>query len=1115
MASVGRYEIVDTIASGDFATVYRGRDRELGREVAIKQIHQQFLNDPRQLERYWREAQLLASLQHPNILTIYDIVRARGWLILELMRGNLQRRIQAGPIDLDHLRLVLVESLQALHFLHVNGIIHGDVKPSNLLVDAQNRVKLGDFGLARRASSEQGSLLKGTTKYMAPELVSNQFGPIGPASDLYSLGFTAYELMCGPQFETLFPGLGTFGRDRQIAWLMWQAAPDRNLPEIRRVLEGVPDDLARVVSRLVVKDQARRYHSAQEVLCDLRTDGAATRLAADQAEVGPPPMDKRKKMLRIGAVLAFVCSLLLCVWVLLPSRRPPPPAPPPPVQGMVADVDLNARKLVIERAEDHSRAEIDVSARDEIFINDKKELLRDLRRGDRLSIERYRDPMGFRIARITVTRPQSQQGRIAEIDAAQGKLTLVYGEDEKKLVISVPAGAPILLNGRKDFEGKPIALADLRAEDRVTVEHFGEATGRTAAGLSVERVVSFNGVIRAVDLKKSELTATRGEGPTARAVTWPLAPKCEVTINDRRFLNERMLTPSDLRPGDRATVAHDSQVMRVNAYRVLGQEGVVRSVGVDTKTLEVAMHGQERPITYLTGARSKITISGEQALLADLRAGDLVDITHDSPGSTTPEALTIAARRPPDPTRWAILVAGQNFDDRSLTPIEYPLANAKLLQEALLKRYAVPEQQAQMFADASHVRLEQGIPEILQRIKEEDRLIVYVVGHAYKDADGSVYFAPKNFNLKQPAASGLGLQWLVDQLEKCPAKDKLLLVDCSHAGSGADLAAEPSSAEMIQAIKAPPGMAALRTLTAVASCSSGERGYAWPDKEHGLFAVFLVQGYNGEADKNRDKRIEPTELFSYLAQAMKSVAAQVGHVQTPALFLPNPRPPRLTDEARKAIRGLASMLRESRVDLKAAMQAYAQASKLAGSELEPKLLYGLLLARSKQRDDAISQFEKIKTEQPSLLVTMQALAWLRFTGRAHQAGVAELTDLVSHTAKPGKAGEPLSEEHRQLFEWTGQLRAFAAEVQDARPVSEESLKKLDAAVAACGEEAVKAYQQGQEKTKSTAQDFDQRIGQATDEATKLKLGVDRRQLPNYVSFPFDDAVKQILAGMEK
>ncbi len=279
-----RYEIFAEIASGDFATVYRGRDRELGREVAIKQIHRQFLGDARQLDRYWQEAQLLATLQHRNIMTIYDIVRSRGWLILELMQASLQQAAHGEPMDLDQLRLALTCTLQALKFLHENGVIHGDIKPSNLFVDKRNWVKLGDFGLARRVSNDRGSLLKGTTRYMAPELVSEQFGPVGPASDLYSLGFAAYELMCGPQFDSLFPGLEAFGRDKQIAWMMWHAASDRRLPQINRVLEGVPDDLAKVIQKLVTKNPAQRYRTADEALADLRIDPSL----ADTLAAGGP-----------------------------------------------------------------------------------------------------------------------------------------------------------------------------------------------------------------------------------------------------------------------------------------------------------------------------------------------------------------------------------------------------------------------------------------------------------------------------------------------------------------------------------------------------------------------------------------------------------------------------------------------------------------------------------------------------------------------------------------------------------------------------------------------------------------------------------------------------------
>src|SRR3990167_1698749 len=242
-------------------------------------------------------------------MTIYDVVRERGWLILELAQGSLPQLLGGRGIDIKDLRLALSYTLHALRFMHEHGIIHGDVKPSNLLVDRNARVKLGDFGIARRLAGDDGSVVKGTTKYMAPEVVSDQFGAVGPHSDLFSLGFTAFELMCGDHFETLFPGLNMYGRDQQIAWMMWHSAPDRRLPEISRTLEGVPPDLARIIHKLVEKDPAKRYRTAGEVLADLSTEGeappASDRPAADK---DVPRQATRAKRKRILAIAAAACS---------------------------------------------------------------------------------------------------------------------------------------------------------------------------------------------------------------------------------------------------------------------------------------------------------------------------------------------------------------------------------------------------------------------------------------------------------------------------------------------------------------------------------------------------------------------------------------------------------------------------------------------------------------------------------------------------------------------------------------------------------------------------------------------------------------------------------------
>lgn len=1123
METRSRYEIVDTIAVGDFGTVYRGRDRELGREVAIKQIHQQFLHDERQLARYWQEAQLLASLQHPHILTIYDIVRSRGWLIVELMRGSLKQATQGEPIDLDFLRVALACALSALHFLHGNGIIHGDVKPSNLLVDAQNRVKLGDFGLARRAANEEGSLLKGTTKYMAPELVSTQFGPVGPASDLYSLGFSAFELMCGNQFEALFPSLATFGRDKQIAWMMWHAAADRQLPEIGRVLEGVPEDLQHVIQRLVVKDQARRYQSALDVLRDLRP-GAMTAIPEEKPpEPAPDANAKRRRMLVIGAA-AFAC-LISALMVFMPSagrRGTRALGPPPPLRGTIRNVYVDEWKLVLESAEDGRPREIAVKPKDRIFINGKSTLLRDLQPNDQASIKNVPDDYGFPIQEIQATRPELNRGIIAAVKPDEGQFTLKIGEGEeqgKKIVIALPATVKVLLNGQDQIDHHPVRLADLKADDRVSVRHAGSETGRVATELSVERDVEVAGVLRNIDTAKQEMTFAVGDEASPELLVLPYTSKCKVTVNGLTVIEQQLLKPSDLRPGDKATVLHNLQIVQVDAHRVLGDVGTIQKAEYSLRVLEVLRSGNATPVTYLVPKTCRIALEGQAAELEDLRVGDLVDIAHDTPDARSPEAKTISAQRPPQPNRWAILIANQDYEDVTLSPLKYPVADAKLLEEVLVHRYGVPVDQVLLLADESQVRLEQGIPALLARTKAESSLIVYYAGHGYVDEENKVYLAPKNFAFKRMSTTGLTLGWLVDLLEQCPAHEKLLLLDCSHEAGGEDLKAEPSTEEMLRTLAASPGRSPLKTGTAITSCKVGQRGLDLPAKEHGLFAWCLADGFSGRADKNRDNRLEPTELYDYLLSGMAAAAGELKKVQSPVLILPDARAPRLTEEAKVAIRKQAAMMRQEHIDWKAAQAAYLAAQELAGKEPEPKLLAGLVLLKIKRRKEADNTFEPLNAANPDQIVPPLTLAWIHFEQQGYQVGVETFAEAVARIPAVKDPNGVHPEVIQHTFRWIGQLREFAATAALASPQAirapEDSLKKLDAAVASRGGDAQRLYEEGRAKTQEVLEAFDQRISDAkSDEAQTAMLRIHRRQLPNYAQFPYDDMVQQVLAGLD-
>ncbi len=420
-----------------------------------------------------------------------------------------------------------------------------------------------------------------------------------------------------------------------------------------------------------------------------------------------------------------------------------------------------------------------------------------------------------------------------------------------------------------------------------------------------------------------------------------------------------------------------------------------------------------------------------------------------------------------------------------------------------------------MINDPSSVSLEREVPEFLKLVPADARLIVYFAGHACKDDKGKVYLAPKDFRSDKPEVNGRPLQWLVDLMEECPAKEKLLLLDGSHAGSGAEQPREPSSAEMIAALKRRPNRALLLTVTAVASCQQGQREVELAGKQHGLFAECLVEGYGGAADANHNTRIEPTELFAYLQKAM---AAEGQGKQTPEIFLPNNAPPRLSEAAKVAIRHLADFAAQAKIDPDELEQDYASAAQLAGSEPEPRLIYGLLLMKRKDsegREKATQHFQTVKSDMPDRLLPYAALAWLRMEKRSYALAVNELAAMVRKIPRPSGGETAYSGEAKYLFGWSGKLRELAAGVgEPSRPLN-EALAALDAAVSAHGPLAVQIYGQGRQATKAVLGDFDVRVAESKDDVEIKRIEIDRRQLSHYADFPLDEYIKQLRRQLEQ
>ncbi len=1058
-----RYEIKELLGRGSFAAVYRALDRELNREVAVKQIHEQFLADQRQLDRYWKEAQMLASLQHPHIMTIYDVVRSRGWLIVELMRGSLHELAQGRAMNLDSLRFSIGYCLRALKFLHANKIIHGDVKPSNMLVDQRQRTKLGDFGLARRVTDDGGSLLKGTTKYMAPEVASDQFGPVGPASDLYSLGFSAYELMCGEQFENLFPGLSAFGRDKQIAWMMWHTAADRKLPEIRRVLEGVPDDIATVIQRLTEKNLAKRYQSADEALAELKLDAADYKARRDQVkqeeESQQQQASRRKRMLTIGAVAAS--GILSAAMLFVPSGGGPSSRRnSEPVAGVVRGID--ERVITIESQDGLHRVVLmgDVEVR-----RNRKEIvdLAELHDGDRVKVT-ITTKAGKPFSEIALTRPETRVGRVADVRSEpQPELEIVIddGDARGKTLKLVPTELT-----KVHLNEAAASLARLASNDRVEVRYLPLDNGANElVSLDAYRELQERGVFRSVDAAAGEIVVALA-GNEARRFKLPAAPApCEITINGKRqSAAGEAFQPTHLRPDAEVVIHFDSLVRRIEATQIARREGVVRIVRAGQGAIEIAVDGESKTVEYIVGRETAVVLGDETVAIADLRPGDRVRVEDESV-EQPPRAKAILATRPTDSGRWALVIGVGRYDDATLSPLKFTASDAQRLATRLTKRAGFPADQTWLLTDPSRVLVRQKLAALAQQANGATQIVVFFAGHGFLDAGGQDgYLATPEFAADQADTTGLSLRSVLEQLDNCPGGQKALLLDCSHEATR-DAARQPSTGRMIETIRSGGKQPLTKTVAIIAACDGDERGRVRDDVGAGVFAYALAEAFAGHADKDQDGRIDlRDELFASLTANM----ARPGPAkpQTPRYFAPNTTKRRFDDNARRAVLTLLTQLDRERIVAREAESLFAIADQAAPTAMEPKLAYALVLFRAGpgQRTASVRLLEDLLKAEDAVaqIWPHQALATLRLQEDKCEQALRDAQYVSFKLAKAATA-QPAPDQTKD-YTWLGSLRGYVEHAVDGSRAKllKPTLDELDALVAQHGAKQRSAYEHARE-----------------------------------------------------
>ncbi|ACQ78293.1 serine/threonine protein kinase [Beutenbergia cavernae DSM 12333] len=267
----GRYELRERIAMGGMGEVWSAVDTHLGRQVAAKVLREEFAGDEMFLERLRTEARNSANLAHPNIAMLHDYgeVDGVGYLVMELVAGEplsdlLERRRTLPP---DQLLPILAQTARALQVAHAAGVVHRDVKPSNLLITADSRVKITDFGIslgANQAPMTAAGMVMGTAQYLPPEQAMGRAAT--PAGDIYALGIIAYEALAGQR-----PFTGTTQVDIAFAHVSEPVPP---LPQF------VHAELRELVMSMLEKEPGRRPASAAELA--VRLDEIAAAIGAEE-----------------------------------------------------------------------------------------------------------------------------------------------------------------------------------------------------------------------------------------------------------------------------------------------------------------------------------------------------------------------------------------------------------------------------------------------------------------------------------------------------------------------------------------------------------------------------------------------------------------------------------------------------------------------------------------------------------------------------------------------------------------------------------------------------------------------------------------------------------------
>lgn len=256
-----RYHLIEQIGAGGMAVLYKAKDLELSRIVAVKVLRPSLVNDPEFLSRFKREARSAANLSHPNIVTVFDVGQdgpSTHYIVMEFVEGqNLKQIVRArGAFEIDAALAIIIEICKGIGYAHRAGLVHCDVKPQNILVSPEKSIKVVDFGIARAftdtAAEQREDMVWGSPHYFSPEVAQGE-SPL-PASDVYSIGVVTFELLAGR-----LPFQGSQYEELALAHIQDPA------PYLSDLDHNIPVELSRIVNKTLSKEPSGRFRTADQL----------------------------------------------------------------------------------------------------------------------------------------------------------------------------------------------------------------------------------------------------------------------------------------------------------------------------------------------------------------------------------------------------------------------------------------------------------------------------------------------------------------------------------------------------------------------------------------------------------------------------------------------------------------------------------------------------------------------------------------------------------------------------------------------------------------------------------------------------------------------------------